>query len=66
VDGISPIGKNGVNDKYPYFMTFYLVNVKDRTTPAIGNFIEYIDSREGENILGMNGHIPIGKEQGKP
>lgn len=66
VDGISPVGKNGVNDKYPYFMTFYLVYVKDRTTAAIGNFIDYIDSKEGEIILRMNGSIPVGKAQAKP
>ena len=66
VDGISPVGKNGVNDKYPYFMTFYLVYRKDRTTGAVGRFIDYIDSKEGEKNLRMNGHIPIGNAQGKP
>jgi phosphate transport system substrate-binding protein len=66
VDGISPVGKNGVNDKYPYFMTFYLVHRKDRNTGAVGRFIDYIDSKEGEKILRMNGHIPIKKAQGKP
>lgn len=66
VDGISPVGKYGANDKYPYFMTLYLVYVKGRTTAAIGNFIDYIDSKEGERILRMNGSIPIGKAQAKP
>ena len=66
VDGISPVGKNGANEKYPYFMTFYLVYMKDRTPAAIGNFIDYVDSKEGETILGKNGHIPIGNAQGKP
>lgn len=66
VDGISPVGKHGVNEEYPYFMTLYLVYVKDRTTAGTGNFIQYIDSKEGEKILGMNGHIPIRKAQGKP
>lgn len=66
VDGISPGGKNGVNDKYPYITTFYLVHMKDRTTGAARNFIDYIYSKEGENILRMSGHIPIRKAQGKP
>ena len=66
VDGISPVGKHGVNEKYPYFMTLYLVYVKDRSTAAIGNFIEYIHSKEGEKILRRNGHIPIGKAQSPP
>lgn len=66
VDGISPVGKNGVNDKYPYFMTFYLVYMKDRNTGAVRNFIDYIDSKEGEKILRMSGHLPIRKAQGKP
>ena len=66
VDGIFPVGKNGVNDKYPYFMTLYLVHMKDRNTGAVRNFIDYIHSKEGEKILRMNGHIPIGNAQGKP
>ena len=28
VDGISPVGKHGANEKYPYFMTLYLVYVE--------------------------------------
>jgi phosphate transport system substrate-binding protein len=66
VDGISPVGKNGVNDKYPYFMIFSLVFIKDRNTGAVRDFIDFIDSKEGEKILRMNGHIPVGKAQGKP
>ena len=66
VDGIPPAGKDGVNEKYPYSMTLSLVYVKDRTTAAIGNFIDYIASKEGEKILRMNGHIPIGKAQPQP
>lgn len=66
VDGVSPVGKNGVNEKYPYFVPFYLVYMKDRKTGAVRNFIDYIHSKEGENILRMNGHIPIRNAQGKP
>lgn len=66
VDGISPVGRQGANEAYPYFLTLYLVYVKDRTTAGIGNFLRFIDSKEGEKILGRNGHIPIGKAQGKP
>ena len=66
VDGISPVGKHGANEKYPYFMTLYLVYVKGRNTAAIESFIEFIDSEEGEKILGRNGHIPIGKAQARP
>ena len=65
VDGISPVGKDGANEKYPYMWILYLVFVKERTTAAIENFIGYIDSKEGENILGRNGHIPIGNAQVK-
>ena len=65
VDGISPVGKYGANEKYPYSMTLYLVYVKDRTTAAIENFLEYIDSKEGKEILRRNGHIPIGNAQVK-
>jgi phosphate transport system substrate-binding protein len=66
VDGISPVGRSGVNDKYPCFMTFYLVYLKDRNTGAVRDFYDFIDSKEGEKILRMNGHIPFGKAQGKP
>ncbi len=66
VDGISPVGRSGVNGKYPYFMTFYLVYVKDRNTGAVRDFNDFIRSKEGEKILRMNGHIPIGNAQGKP
>ncbi|MGZ8463071.1 MAG: PstS family phosphate ABC transporter substrate-binding protein [Candidatus Deferrimicrobiaceae bacterium] len=66
VDGIPPVGKDGINEKYPYFMTLSLVYVKDRTAAAIGNFIHFIASKEGETILRMNGQIPIGKAQSQP
>ena len=66
VDGTSPVGKYGANEKYPFMMTLYLVFVKERATAAIENFIEYIDSKEGENILRRNGHIPIGNAQVRP
>jgi len=66
VDGIPPVGKDGINEKYPYFMTLSLVHVKDRTTAAIGDFIQYIASKEGEKILRRNGHLPIGNAQAKP
>lgn len=65
VDGISPAGKYGANEKYPYLMTLYLVYVKDRTPAAVNNFIEYIGSKEGRKHLRMNGHIPIGNAQAK-
>jgi phosphate transport system substrate-binding protein len=66
VDGISPVDKNGVNDKYPYFVTYYLVRMNDRNTGAVRSFIDFIDSKEGVKILRMSGHIPIRKAQGKP
>jgi phosphate transport system substrate-binding protein len=64
VDGISPVGKKDVNDKYPYLMNFYLVYLEDRNTGAVRNFYYFIDSKEGVKILRRNGHIPIGKAQG--
>jgi len=66
VNGISPVGKNGINDKYPYTVTYYLVHMKDRITGAGRNFIDYIDSKEGETILRLSGNIPVRKAQGKP
>jgi len=66
VDGISPVGKNGVSDKYLYFINFYSVYLKDRNTGAVRDFIDYINSKEGGKILRMNGFIPIRKMQGKP
>jgi phosphate transport system substrate-binding protein len=66
VDGISPVDRDGANEAYPYLMTLYLVHVKDRATAGLGSFLRYIDSKEGERILGRNGHIPIRKAQGRP
>jgi phosphate transport system substrate-binding protein len=66
VDGIPPAGKDGVNEKYPYSMTLSLVYVKDRTTPEMESFLRYLSSKEGEKILKMYGHIPIGNAQAKP
>jgi phosphate transport system substrate-binding protein len=66
VDGISPVGKHGVNEKYPYFMTLRLVYVNNRATKAIGDFLRYISSKEGESILRGSGHLPIGKTQANP
>jgi phosphate transport system substrate-binding protein len=65
VDGVSPVGGNGVNDRYPYFMTLYLVYMKDRNVGAARKFLDFIRSREGENILGMSGHLPIRKAEGR-
>lgn len=66
VDGISPVGKHGMNEKYPYSITLSLVYVNDRTTPGMESFLRYISSKEGEKILKMNGHLPIGNAQAKP
>jgi phosphate transport system substrate-binding protein len=66
VDGVSPVGKNGVNERYPYFITFHLVYMKDRATGAAGDFIDFVHSREGGKILGMSGHLPIGKAEDQP
>jgi phosphate transport system substrate-binding protein len=66
VDGISPVDKNSVNEKYPYLMSFYLVYLKDRNTGTVRIFMDFIDSMEGVKILRMNGHVPIRKAQGKP
>jgi phosphate transport system substrate-binding protein len=66
VDGISPVGKDGANEKYPYLIPFYLVYMKDSAAGAAGKFMDFIDSKEGEKILGMNGHLPIRKAHGKP
>ena len=66
VDGISPVGKNGANEKYPYSMTFYLVYMKGRNTRPVSDFIDYTGSKEGERILRKAGHITIGKAKGKP
>lgn len=66
VDGITPVGKNGVNDEYPFIYTYYLVYMKGRNTGAVRNFVDFIDSREGEYILKTNGYIPIRKARGKP
>lgn len=66
VDGIPPVTRNGINGRYPYFITFYLVYKNDRNAGAVGKFIDYIGSRDGDNILKKGGAIPIGKAQGKP
>ena len=66
VDGVSPVGKHGANEEYPYFMNLYLVYLKDRTAAPVDGFIEFIGSKEGRRILRTSGNIPTGNGQARP
>lgn len=60
IDGISPTEENVNNNSYPLirYLYFYTVNTPNRD---VSNFIDWIISKEGQEIVRRIGYIPIWK-----
>jgi phosphate transport system substrate-binding protein len=65
VDGEAPTLSNVAAGKYPYTMTLYLVYKQDKYKGAVRDFIEFVFSRDGQNLLSDNGHVSLQRITGK-
>lgn len=65
VGGTLPTLSNVSNGKYPYVMTLYLIYKQDKYKGAVKDFIEFIFTSDGLEILSDNGHITLNRLTGK-
>lgn len=65
VDGAAPTGANIAAGKYPFVMTLYLAYKKDKYRGVIGDFVEFVFSRDGQKLLSENGHVTLPRIAGK-
>lgn len=65
-DGVSPTLENVSNGKYPLVKDLAFVFRKDRLPANAKTFLNFIQSKEGENILRANAYLPIRIGYGKP
>ena len=65
VDGVLPTVPNVSAGRYPYAMTMSLIYKRDSCTGAVKNFIDFVFSHEGRNVLAANGHVTVSRMVGK-
>ncbi len=56
INGIAPDIKNATSGRYPYYKTFYMISSR-KPAPVAKNFIEFVKSHEGREILVKTGHF---------
>lgn len=57
-NGVSPSTKNLATGAYPHSMKFSLIT-KPGVSPSVRQFIDFVLSKEGQNILKTIGNLPI-------
>lgn len=58
VEGISPGMQGMANHRYPYVKPLYLVT-SSKTSPAVQEFVRFVDSSAGSGVLIQSGSIPL-------
>ncbi len=58
---VAPTVKNLESGTYPFAMTMYLISRHNSPNPAVRTFIDFVFSREGQQILRETGHQPLKK-----
>jgi len=59
VDGVTPTMESISSGKYPYRITLYLVYRKESYTGRTKEFVDFVFSREAQQILLKNGFFPL-------
>ena len=60
INGIAPTRENIANDSYPYTRRFYAVTTGSES-PAAKQFIEWIQSPQGQELVEKTGYVGLGK-----
>ncbi len=60
INGIAPTRENIANDSYPYTRRFYAVTTGSES-PAAKQFIEWIQSQQGQELVEKTGYVGLGK-----
>jgi phosphate transport system substrate-binding protein len=58
IDGIEPTAGNVNQGKYPYARTLHLYTNKAKERPATLEFIQFIQSPRGQEVLAQMGYVP--------
>ena len=58
VNGVAPTLRNLQNGRYPLYKTLAFVYRQDKLPAGARLFMEYVRSKEGEQILKQNGYLP--------
>ncbi|WP_373740526.1 PstS family phosphate ABC transporter substrate-binding protein [Neisseria sp.] len=58
INGIAPTRENIANNSYPYAKEFYAVTAGNET-PAVKQFIEWIKSPQGRELINKTGYVAI-------
>ena len=58
IDGIEPTLAAVKQDKYPYARTLHLYTNKAKERPAVLDFIQFIQSQRGQEVLAQMGFVP--------
>lgn len=66
VDGVSPTEDNVPSSRYPYQLPLFLVYRSNKNTGFITDFVDFVYSGAGREILAKNGHLPLPRGAGKP
>jgi phosphate transport system substrate-binding protein len=65
IDGVSPTLQNVSSGKYPYAMTMSVVYKRAKYRGAVKDFIDFIFSNDGRQLLSANGHVTLPRVSGK-
>ncbi len=65
VDGVSPTLPNVSSGNYPYAMTMSVVYKTDKYMGAVKDFIDFVFSNDGRQLLSANGHVTLPRMAGK-
>jgi phosphate transport system substrate-binding protein len=58
IGGVEPSADTVNQHKYPYARTLHLYTAKAQETPATHDFIEFVESRRGQEIVQQLGFVP--------
>ena len=58
IGGVEPNADTVNQHKYPYARTLHLYTVKGQETPATHDFIQFVESRRGQEIVLQTGYVP--------
>ncbi len=61
IDGIAPTVENIKNGRYPVTTSLYAVTYKDNPNPNVEKLLNWVLSKEGQEITGKTGYVGVGK-----
>jgi len=63
IDGVKPTRENVANSTYPIASDFYAVTIKGKESKNTKLFIEWILSKQGQELVAKTGYTPLNSEE---